>query len=164
MNKITAIHIFDFDGTLVDSSHRYRTDASGNAIDLQYWIKNEHLAHLDKPIKAVCNLFKSLCESANDYALIATARIWCDGADKVCKSANIKPDSLVSRNGRDDCRGGAELKIAHVNRLLNLKQFSEVKEIHVYEDNLTYLKKISDFYYAKGYSVKGHYYPSNQGF
>ena len=162
--KIQTIHIFDFDGTLVDSSHRYRTDSSGQAIDLQYWIDNEHLAHLDTPIKRVVKIFKDLCESVNDYALIATARIWCEGATRVCEQANIKPNSLVARNGRDDCRGGAELKIAHVNKLLNLKQFKNVKEICVYEDNLTYLKKIADYYYAKGFQVKGFYYPSNQGF
>jgi len=162
--KIQAIHIFDFDGTLVDSSHRYKTDASGQAIDLQYWIDNEDKADLDTPIESVCSLFRNLCQSAKDYALIATARIWCDGADKVCEEANIKPNSLVSRNGRTDHRGGAQLKIAHVNRLLNLKQFSKVNTIHVYEDNLTYLKTIADYYYNKGFSVKGHYYPSKQGF
>jgi len=164
MQKIQAIHIFDFDGTLVDSSHRYRTDATGQAIDLQFWIDNENLAYLDKPIEKVCNLFRSLCDSVSDYALIATARIWCEGANSVIRNANIKPNSLVARRDRNDNRGGAELKIAHVNRLLNLKQFSQVTEIHVYEDNLTYLKKISDFYYQRGYIVKGHYYPSNQGF
>lgn len=162
--KIHAIHIFDFDGTLVDSSHRYRTDASGKAIDLQYWIDNEDKAHLDTPIKPVCSLFRSLVNSVKDYAIIATARIWCDGANKVINENDLKPNSLVARNGREDRRGGAELKIAHVNRLLNLKQFSHVKQIHVYEDNLTYLKKICDHYYEKGFYVRGHYYPSNQGF
>lgn len=160
---IKAIHIFDFDGTLVDSSHRYRTDETGQKIDLKYWIDNEPLAHLDKPIKPVCDIFKELNKSSFDYPLIATARLICDGFWKVCKDAGINPPSLVARRGRDDKRGGAELKIAHVNRLLNLKQFSKVSEIHVYEDNKTYLETIAKHYELKNYNVIRHFFPSNQG-
>jgi hypothetical protein len=160
---IKAIHIFDFDGTLVDSSHRYRTDSSGKKIDLAYWVANEHLAHLDKPIKPVCDVFKELKKSSFDYPLIATARLLCDGFWKVCKQANIIPPSVVARRSRDDFRGGAELKIAHVDRLLNLKQFKAVSEIHVHEDNLAYLEKIALHYSEKGYNVVKNYYPSNQG-
>ena len=159
---IKAIHIFDFDGTLVDSSHRYRA-IDNKRIDLQYWIDNSHLAHLDKPIKPVCDIFRELVKSSFDYPLIATARILCDGFWKVCNDAGINPPSLIARKDRTCNKGGAELKIAHVDRLLNLKQFSKVSEIHVYEDNLAYLEKIALHYAKKGYNVVKNYYPSNQG-
>ena len=158
---IKAIHIFDFDGTLVDSSHRYR--AVNNKIDLKYWLDNSHLAHLDKPIFQPCQIFRELKKSSSDYPLIATARILCKGFWKVCKDADIIPPSLVARKDETDKRGGAELKIAHVNKLLNLKQFSKVSEIHVYEDNIEYLEKIALHYSEKGYNVIKNFYPSNQG-
>lgn len=159
---INEIHIFDFDGTLVDSSHRYRTDASGEKIDLQFWIANEGKTLEDSPLPLM-DKFKALCEDSNAYALIATARIWCDLSAKFVEMHNVKPNSLVARNGNDDRRGGAKLKIAHVNRLLNLKQFKSVKVIHVYEDNYKYLMDIMQAYISKGFEVVGHYIPSNQG-
>jgi hypothetical protein len=163
MKKITEIHIFDFDGTLVDSSHRYRTDKTGEKIDLQYWIDNENKANLDSPIDYACSIYRDIRDSLTKYAVIATARIWCSQAVNVVIDNDLVPNSLVSRRGRNDNRGGAELKISHVDRLLNLRQFAKVQAIHVYEDNLTYLKTMTEYYKLKGYNVQGHYFPSNQG-
>lgn len=36
---LKRIHVYDLDGVLVDTSHRYRTDENG-ATDMQYWIAN----------------------------------------------------------------------------------------------------------------------------
>jgi hypothetical protein len=113
---------------------------------------------LDSPIEANCETFRAIRDDARKYALIATARIWCEGANKVCKDADILPNGLISRRDRNDHRGGAQLKISHVKRLLNLKQFSNVTAIHIHEDNLTYLKVIQ-----KEFNAISHFYPSNQG-
>ena len=42
MPKITRVAIYDMDGTIVDSSHRYRTiiDENGERIDLDYLREN----------------------------------------------------------------------------------------------------------------------------
>lgn len=162
---ITEIHIYDFDGTLVDSSHRYETltDSNGEEkIDLQYWIDNEHKA-LNDSLLPLINKFKAVCEDSNKYAIIATARIWCHLSKRFAFINDIKPNGLVARRDRFDNRGGAKLKTAYVNRLLNLKQFSCVKLIHVYEDNYSYLIDMMDCYRLKGFEVVGHYIPSVQG-
>lgn len=160
---IKEIHIFDFDGTLVNSEHRYRVADNGK-IDLDFWIANENLAWMDKPIEKACSIFRAVRDSVNKYAIIATARIWCDGADLVCRANDLVPDSLVSRSGRSDNRGGSALKIAHVDRLLNLRQFRNVETIHVYEDNVDYMCAIADHYENKGFCVVCHYHPSEQGY
>ena len=154
---IKKIHIFDFDGTLVDSTHRYRTMPCGTKIDLQHWIDNEHLTMGDSLLPLV-DQFRALVASPTDYVIIATARIWCDLSEKFAIENDVQAQIIFARRDREDTRGGAELKIQGVRRLLNLKQFANVKEIHVYEDNVSYLKTICDHFDAEG-----HYYPSEQG-
>ena len=162
---IKEIHIFDFDGTLVDSSHRYRTqicDDGIERIDLDFWVANECKTMQDECLPMV-DKFRNLVNDSKAYALIATARIWCDLSEQFAFVHNLIPNGLVARRDRNDHRGGAALKIAHVNRLLNLKQFKAVDTIHVYEDNYSYLMTIMDAFRIKGFSVVGHYIPSNQG-
>ena len=70
---------------------------------------------------------------------------------------------MIHRGSDDNTIGGAKLKIQGVVRLLNLKQFAQVEEILMYEDNATYLRDFCDALAARIESVRGHYYPSNQG-
>lgn len=154
---IKRLHIFDFDGTLVDSSHRYQTQECGTKIDLEHWIANEHLTMEDSLLPLV-DYFRECVQSEEDYAIIATARIWCDLSEKFAIENDINAQIIFARKDREDTRGGAALKITGVKKLLNLKQFANVEEIHVYEDNVSYLKSICD-----SLDAKGHYFPSAQG-
>lgn len=154
---IKRIHLFDFDGTLVDSSHRYRTMDCGTKIDLQHWIDNEYLTMNDTLLPLI-DQFRELVASAEDYVIIATARIWCDLSEQFAVENDVNAQIIFARRDRQDTRGGAQLKIQGVKRLLNLKQFKHVEEIHVYEDNVSYLKTMCDTL-----GGKGHYFPSNQG-
>jgi hypothetical protein len=54
------------------------------------------------------------------------------------------PNKIVSRNGRGDMRRGADMKIAGLRFLKNLKQFANVPKTF-YEDNKDYLFPVADF-------------------
>jgi phosphoglycolate phosphatase-like HAD superfamily hydrolase len=153
---IKEIHVFDFDGTLVDSSHRYRLNDS-NKIDLNYWIENEHKAMNDKPLPLL-KFYNKLQKDNERYPIIATARVWDETSKKYARKHNIS-GHIIARKDRADNRKGAELKIKGIKRLLNLKQFSNVKKIVIYEDNIEYLETL-----MRAFDGLGVFVPSNQGY
>ena len=154
---IKSLHIFDMDGTIVDSSHRYRTGPCGTRIDLEFWIANEHKV-LEDSLLPMIDRYRELLEDPSAYVVIATARLWCDLTAEFVRMHNIEPQAKIARLNRQDIRGGAALKITGIKKLLNLKQFHNLQEIHVYEDNIDYLRDLCDMFNAEG-----HYFPSAQG-
>ena len=155
---IKHLHVFDMDGTLVDSSHRYRTMPCGTRIDLDYWIANEHRV-MEDTLLPLADYYRQLVADPEHYVVIATARIWCELTEEFVKVHNIEPQARFARQDRNDTRGGAALKITGIRKLLNLKQFSAVDTIHVYEDNEQYLADIC----AAFDNSLGYYYESAQG-
>lgn len=161
-NVITEINVFDCDGVLLDSSHRYRTmvrDDGMQVIDLQHWIDNEYRAYSDEALPTAMVEYKASLENPNAYTIIATAAVVCDNRIKCLRDKIGLPDYIIGRNTRADTRGGAELKIAGLKKLFQLKQFATAKfNVTMYEDNLSYLSKI-----CKALNCRGVYIPSVQG-
>lgn len=153
---IRQLHIWDMDGTIVDSSHRYRVNPETGNIDLPYWMENEHKV-MEDSLLPLADFYRNTLADNSIYTIIATARIWCDLTEQFVRDRLGYPDKVVGRVNHEDTRGGAELKIQAIRPLLNLKQFQGA-QIHVFEDNATYLKKICDTL-----GGIGHYYPSVQG-
>ena len=159
MKKFTAIHVYDFDGTVVDSSHRYRTQIGSDGverIDLQHWIDNEHKT-LEDSLLPLADQYKADIQNPAVFVVVATARIWCNLSKAFAAREGVTPQHLIARLSREDNRGGAELKISGLNKLLENPVF-ENAEMHVFEDNTSYLKSLCDTFGAIG-----HYYPSKQG-
>ena len=158
---LTQINVFDCDGLLLDSTHRYRTmvNAKGiEVIDLDYWIANEHKAYDDSALPAALSEYRDSIENPHAYTIIATAAVVCDNRIKCLRDKIGLPDYIIGRNGRKDTRGGAELKIAGLRKLLALKQFSIARNnMTMYEDNMAYLSKI-----CKAFDCRGVYIPSKQ--
>lgn len=158
--KIKHVHVFDLDGVLLDSSHRYLTVTINGKekICLDHWRENEKLNHLDKALP-LAEYYKKLLTTKNCFVIIATSRIL-----KVSDYTHISnvlglPDGIVSR--LHNKQKGASMKIKGINRILEdceLSQHITNNNITVYEDNIEYLKGICD-------SLKciGVYIPSNQG-
>ena len=140
------IHIYDMDGTIVDSLHRYRVNPETGKIDLQFWIdhdKPEFIAK-DKPKGALAEQYREQIADPEVYVVIATARV-LKAADYEWIENNLgMPNKIISRNGRDDNRKGAKMKIDGLRYLKNLRQFANIPK-WFYEDNRDYLYPVANY-------------------
>lgn len=161
---ITKIHIYDLDGTVIDSSHRYRTitDKNGNTkIDLTYWRSHDVDEYISKDsLLPLAEQYKKDLADPECYVIIATARA-CYPNDANYKYINETlgmPDYFVHRKGLEDTRKGSDIKIKGLRKLLNLKQFRNATKVF-FEDNIDYLINVA-------YAIDAHpvFVKSNQGF
>ena len=153
---IKRLAIYDMDGTIVDSTHRYRTMPCGTKIDLQYWRDNEYRAY-DDSLLPLAEQYKQDLADNECYVIIATARIIRDADMRFIQDKLGMPNYIISRRGDNDNRSGGELKVKGLQRFFNLKNFKQAAAVF-YEDNTAYLKKVCDYF-----KIQGVYIPSNQG-
>lgn len=151
--QIKRIAIYDMDGTIVCSLHRYRT--IGDKIDLAYWRENEYRA-MDDSLLPLAETYKADLADENCYVIIATARVMHEADWKFVNEVLGKPDYLISRKD-GDCISGGKLKINGLAKFFNLKNFKAATAVF-YEDNATYLKTVCD-----RFNIRGVYIPSKQG-
>ena len=154
MAKIKRVRVYDMDGTIVCSLHRYRT-IEGNRIDLEYWRDNQYKA-MDDSLLPLAEQYKMDLLDENCYVIIATARVMQSADYEFVDKILGKPDYLISR-GECDIRSGGQLKIKGLQKFFNLKNFRDA-EITFYEDNIQYLKAVCD-----KFNIRGVYIPSKQG-
>lgn len=150
--------IYDMDGTIVDSSHRYRTIIGADnieRIDLEFWRENEHRAMLDG-LLPLAEQYKKDLRCTETYTIIATARVMGDADWQFVNEILGKPDYFISRR-KGDNQSGKTLKINGLQKFFNLKQF-RVADAVFYEDNIAYLKAVCDHF-----NIRGVYIPSVQG-
>ena len=148
------IAIYDMDGTIVCSLHRYRT--INDKIDLDHWRANEPLAYRDS-LLPLAKQYKQDLENPEVIVIIATARVLNDPDDCFIRDILGTPNAIISR-GKNDSRSGKELKVKGLKKLFNLKGFKGIKDIVFYEDNVEYLKAVCDYF-----GCRGVYVPSKQG-
>ena len=157
MAKITKVSIYDMDGTIVDSLHRYRTivDTNGERIDLNYWRENEYRAMGDS-LLPLAEHYKRDLSDENCYVIIATARVLRSPDNEFIATVLGEPDYIISRNDGSNISGGL-LKINGLAKFFNLVTFKDA-EFTFYEDNVDYLKAVCD-----RFNIRGVYIPSKQG-
>lgn len=148
------IAIYDMDGTIVCSLHRYRT--IDDKIDLAYWRENEPLAMQDSLLPLSEQYQKDLTDK-DCYVIIATARVLHNPDLQFINDILGMPDYIISRKDGDS-RSGGLLKVLGLKKLFSLRQFHSVKDIVFYEDNVNYLKAVCDYF-----NIRGVYIPSKQG-
>lgn len=155
---IRKLAIYDMDGTIVDSSHRYRTVTNPDGserIDLDYWRANEHLAMQDK-LLPLADQYRQDLQDPECYVIIATARVINRPDARFIDKVLGVPDYIISRKP-DDSVSGKDLKCNGLQKFFNLKNFREADAVF-YEDNTSYLKAVCD-----RFNIRGVYVPSVQG-
>ena len=141
---IDRIHVYDLDGVLVDTSHRYRNKPDGS-IDLDYWFMKRHLIDQDTLLPLVSQ-YRQDCALPNIYTVVCTARNE-HGADKAFINERIaQPNLLIMRPWNDNTRD-AVLKRRQLQRIFNLRQFSKLPR-KLWEDNLKNINSLRDLFTA----------------
>lgn len=155
---IKQVKIYDMDGTIVDSLHRYRTIKDENGIekiDLDFWRANEHRAYDDSLLPLAEQYRRDLADSET-YVIIATARVLRDADMRFIVEKLGKPDYIISRKDGSNISGGL-LKINGLKKFFNLRNFKNAAWTF-FEDNTSYLKAVCDYF-----NIQGVYIPSKQG-
>ena len=158
MKTIKKIAIYDMDGTIVSSLHRYRTVKAQDGtekIDLQFWRDNEYRA-MDDSLLPMAEQYKQDLKDESTFVIIATARVMREPDYKFVREILGEPDYLISRKD-GDTRSGGLLKINGLQKFFNLKNFKNAYAVF-YEDNVQYLKAVCDHF-----NIAGVYVPSKQG-
>jgi hypothetical protein len=149
------VAIYDMDGTVVCSLHRYQT--IDDKIDLKYWRDNEYRA-MDDGLLPLAEQYKKDLADKDVFVIIATARVLHNPDRNFIATVLGQPDYIISRKDGDN-RSGGLLKILGLKKLFSLKQFETAKKDAVfYEDNTSYLKAVCDYF-----GIRGVYIPSKQG-
>lgn len=151
------IDIFDCDGVLVDSSHRYRNLPTGS-IDLAYWIANNTPEKVmqDELLPTVADYRQSLNDSSR-FTIVATARQCAAHDFDFFRSKLGFPQHFIYRKP-GDTREDWKLKLAGIRPLLNLKQFRN-RAVTLWEDNPVTIENFRRIFPHWNY----RYIQSNQG-
>ncbi len=116
------IHVYDCDGVLVDTSHRYRNLSNGS-IDLAYWIANRTEEKIKKDkLLPLAKQYMSDCLNPEIYTMLCTARVYPPLDIAFIVSYLGYPDYLMMRP-HGNVEADAMLKRRQLQRLFNLKQF-----------------------------------------
>lgn len=156
--NVRRMAIYDMDGTIVDSTHRYRTVIGADGverIDLAYWRENEPKAYSDSLLPLHGQYLADLQDPAC-FVIVATARVMNEPDWEFVRDKLGHPDAFISR-ADGDTRSGGKLKVLGLQKYFNLKQFQGIDAVF-YEDNVQYLKTVCDHF-----GIRGVYVPSRQG-
>lgn len=134
MTQYRAIHVYDIDGVLVDTSHRYRNKPDGT-IDLDYWLQNrtrENIAR-DKLLPLIKKYRRDLADP-HIYVILCTARQDHE-LDREFFAKNLGNPNRIYMRPPGNNEPDGKLKRRVLSRLFNLKQFKHLPRFF-WEDNL----------------------------
>lgn len=147
------IHVFDLDGVLVDTAHRYRNLPNG-AIDLDYWLENRTAEKIaEDTILPLAKQYISDCINPEIFVIICTSRQYHVLDIEFIVGILGAPDKLIMRpvgeNGRDDF-----LKFNQLRQVFNLKQFQNLPR-SLWEDNPQNIDTLKSLF-TKTFFVPSH--------
>ena len=134
-----TIYIFDLDGTVIDSSHRFTGNAEGK-VNLEKWIADSTRENIFKDSLLPLAKFMKALMKANKNVWICTARNMSNHDFDFLAHHGIKAKTILCRKNGDH-RADAEMKTAKLKRLFNLKQFQNAEKI-MFDDNKSIQKEM----------------------
>lgn len=151
---IKQIHVYDVDGTLVDSSHRYRNLPCGN-IDLDYWNNNLHRTTEDR-LLPLAKQYKQDIADPETYVIICTLRPPRMLDLQFIREHLGEPDKLIMNRWYKKTNT-RNFKRSELLKVFNLKQFRNVPR-YFWEDTEFFIDSCRDLF-TRCYLVQ-----SNQNF
>ena len=133
------LYIFDLDGTVIDSSHRFTGNAEGK-LNLEKWIEDSTRENIFRDSLLPLAQFMKALIKANKNVWICTARNMSKADFDFLAHHGIKAKTILCRKNGDH-RADAEMKTAKLKRLFNLKQFQNMEKI-MFDDNKSIQKEM----------------------
>lgn len=155
---IKRVSVYDMDGTIVCSLHRYRTVINANGkevIDLAHWRANEYRA-MDDSLLPLAAQYQADLQDPSCYVVIATARVLNEPDMQFIREKLGMPNYIISRP-KDCTLSGGVLKVRGLRKFLNLRNFKGAV-FTFYEDNRAYLD-----YVCTTLGINGVFVESKQG-
>ena len=135
--------VYDLDGTLIDSSHRYRNKPCGS-IDLEYWFANATPENIAKDkLKPLVNKFRRHAMESSADVIICTARTMSDADYDFLEEHGLHIVPCLSREPGDN-RSDADIKEELIDAYLDLFHHKCIDDtrVIVYEDNLSVIDRL----------------------
>ena len=151
------IHVYDLDGVLVDSSHRYRNLANGT-IDLKYWLANRTPENINRD-KLLPHVWQYVNDILNPYVyvILCTSRTDSLLDREFIRNKLGQPNKLFMRASDPiDYSPDSVMKRRALQTIFNLKQFQYLPRT-LWEDNRINIDRLGDLF------THTIYVPSQQG-
>jgi len=150
------IHVYDLDGVIVDTSHRYRNKSDGT-IDLDHWLANRYKMGQDKLLPLAEQYLKD-CLNPHIYTVICTSRVEHINDVRYILTVLGAPNKLLMRP-YGNTEADAVLKRRQLQRIFNLRQFSKLPK-KFWEDNPRNINACRDLF-DKAFLVPSHITETN---
>lgn len=141
---LKKIHVYDLDGVLVDSSHRYRNKPCG-AIDLDYWFKMRTPENVARDsLLPLARQYVRDCQNSEIYTVICTSRSQEIEDIRFIYDNLGAPNKLIMRP-HGNMESDSILKRRQLMMLFNLRQFARLPR-RLWEDNQKNIAALHDLF------------------
>ena len=122
--------LFDLDGTVVNSSHRYHANEEGT-VDLNHWRANCTPSQIAKDLELPLAAYWRQMRKRGVSIVVCTARVMTSADHTWLVRRGLIADLILSREGIQDIRSGV------VQKLEQLRRFAPLwRSVTFFEDNV----------------------------
>lgn len=152
---IKQVHIYDLDGVLVDTSHRYRNNPDGT-IDLDHWFLMRTKKNIARDrLLPLAKQYQQDNLNPQTYVIVCTSRVWHTDDIEFIVGRLGAPDKLIMRP-ENNYQADDVLKLQALKSFFQLKQFRDIPKTF-WDDNRRNLNAVAML------GIRCIHVPSKQG-